>query len=185
MALDLIPYHKMNVLIIEDLAEMRSSMKSMLANIGVQHMESVNNGEDALKKLRDNDYDLVFSDYELGRGKDGQQILEEVRFNELVRPSAVFIMVTAAQTADMVMGALEFAPDGYIAKPVTLDLLKTRLIRIIRTKDIYKDINIALDDKNTEVALNACNRLAMEKPKFALPAYRIKGKILIEQERLV
>lgn len=183
MALDLIPYHKMNVLIIEDLAEMRSSMKSMLGNIGVQHMESVNNGEDALKKLRDNDYDLVFSDYELGRGKDGQQILEEVRFNELVRPSAVFIMVTAAQTADMVMGALEFAPDGYIAKPVTLDLLKTRLIRIIRTKDIYKDINVALDDKNTEVALNACNRLAMEKPKFALPAYRIKGKILIEQER--
>ncbi|OUS32294.1 hypothetical protein A9Q99_01270 [Gammaproteobacteria bacterium 45_16_T64] len=183
MPLELIPYHKMSVLIIEDLAEMRSSMKSMLGNIGVQHTESVNNGEDALKKLRNNDYDLVFSDYELGRGKDGQQILEEVRFNNLVKPSSVFIMVTAAQTVDMVMGALEFAPDGYIAKPVTLELLKTRLVRIIRTKDIYKEINLALDDDNTEAALNACNRLAMEKPKFALPAYRIKGKILIEQER--
>ncbi|PCJ45114.1 MAG: hypothetical protein COA99_05565 [Moraxellaceae bacterium] len=183
MALELIPYHKMSVLIIEDLAEMRSSMKSMLHNIGVQTLESVNNGEDALKRLRDKDYDLVFSDYELGRGKDGQQILEEVRFNTLVRPSAVFIMVTAAQTQEMVMGALEFEPDGYIAKPVTLELLKTRLVRIIRTKDIFKEINLALDDKDIEGALNACNRLAMEKPKFALPAYRIKGKILIAEER--
>ncbi|OUS06442.1 hypothetical protein A9Q81_02630 [Gammaproteobacteria bacterium 42_54_T18] len=183
MPLKLIPYHKMNVLIIEDLAEMRSSMKSMLNAIGVQHTESVNNGEDALKKLRDNNYDLVFSDYELGRGKDGQQILEEIRFNNLVKPSSVFIMVTAAQTQDMVMGALEFEPDGYIAKPVTLELLKTRLVRIIRTKDIYKDINVAMDDENIEDALNACNRLAMERPKFALPAYRIKGKILIKEHR--
>lgn len=184
MALDLIPYHKKKVLIIEDLAEMRSTMKSMLASLGVQSMETVNNGEDALAKLAFNQYDIIFSDYELGRGKDGQQILEEVRHSNLIPASTVYILVTAAQTVEMVMGALEFEPDGYITKPVTLEILRTRLNRIIRTKDVYQDINKAIDRKDINGALEACNRLAVENPKFALPAYRIKGKLLLNENRI-
>lgn len=184
MALDLIPYHKKKVLIIEDLAEMRSTMKSMLANMGVQTMETVNNGEEALAKMAMNQYDIVFSDYELGRGKDGQQILEEVRHSGLIPASTVYILVTAAQTMEMVMGALEFEPDGYITKPVTLEILRTRLNRIIRTKDVYIDINKAIDRKDINGALEACNRLAVENPKFALPAYRIKGKLLLNENRI-
>lgn len=183
MAIDLIPYHKKRVLIIEDLAEMRSSMKSMLANMGVQSMETVNNGEEALSKLSRNKYNIVFSDYELGRGKDGQQILEEVRHSGLIPASTVYIMVTAAQTVEMVMGALEFEPDGYITKPVTLEILSTRLNRIVRTKEVYSEINRAIDKKDIDGALEACNRLAVEKPKFALPAYRIKGKLLLKEQR--
>ena len=183
MALDVIPYHKMKVLVIEDLAEMRSSMKSMLGNMGIQDIETVNNGEEALRKMGKENYDIVFSDYELGRGKDGQQILEEVRYSKLIRASSIFILVTAAQTVEMVMGALEAEPDGYIVKPVTLDLLRTRLNRIVRTKDVYKEINKALDRRNIDGALDACNRLAIQKPKFALPAYRIKGRILLEEKR--
>lgn len=183
MALDVIPYHKMKVLIIEDLAEMRSSMKSMLSNMGVSEIETVNNGEEALIKIGKEHYDIVFSDYELGRGKDGQQILEEVRHSKLIKPSSIYILVTAAQTVEMVMGALEAEPDGYIVKPVTLDLLRTRLNRIVRTKDVYKDINRALDKRNIDGALDACNRLAIQKPKFALPAYRIKGRILLDEKR--
>lgn len=183
MALDVIPYHKMKVLVIEDLAEMRSSMKSMLSNMGIQDIETVNNGEEALRKIQKETYDIVFSDYELGRGRDGQQILEEVRFSNLLKASSIFILVTAAQTVEMVMGALESEPDGYIVKPVTLDLLRTRLNRIVRTKDIYKEINKALDRRNIDGALDACNRLAIQKPKFALPAYRIKGRILLNEKR--
>ena len=54
-------------------------MKSMLGNMGVQNVETINSGEEALNKLRSNHYDIIFSDYELGRGKDGQQVLEECR----------------------------------------------------------------------------------------------------------
>lgn len=184
MKMDLIPYHKKKVLIIEDLAEMRSTLKSMLANMGVQVMETVTNGEEALAKLAFNQFDIIFSDYELGRGKDGQQILEEVRHSGLIPASTVYIMVTAAQTMEMVMGALEFEPDGYITKPVTLEILRTRLNRIIRTKDVYQEINRAIDHKDINGALEACNRLAVENPKFALPAYRIKGKLLLNENRI-
>jgi CheY-like chemotaxis protein len=180
----LINYHKKKVLIIEDLAEMRSSMKSMLNAMGVQDIETINNGEDALEKIRsDNKYDIIFSDYELGRGKDGQQVLEECRAARLIRAETAFIMVTAAQTVEMVMGALEYEPDGYIAKPVTLDILRTRLNKIIRTKDVYQGINQAIDRRDVQGALEACNRLAVEMPKFALAAYRIKGKVLLDAMR--
>ena len=181
---DLIPYHKMSVLIIEDLAEMRSTMKSMLSALGVQQIDTVNNGEDGLQKMQRNKYDIVLSDYELGRGKDGQQILEEVRHSQLLPAVTTYIVVTAAQTAEMVMGVLESEPDGYIAKPVTLDILRTRLNRIIRTKSIYREINQFIDKEDVDNALEACSRLALEKPKFALPAYRIKGKLLIKHNRL-
>jgi CheY-like chemotaxis protein len=181
--MDLIPYHKKSVLVIEDLAEMRSSMKSMLGNMGVQNVETINSGEEALNKLRNNQYDIIFSDYELGRGKDGQQVLEECRAAKLIKAETVYILVTAAQTVEMVMGALEYEPDGYIAKPVTLEILRTRLNKIIRTKDVYREINQAIDRKDLVGALEACNRLAVEMPKFALPAYRIKGKILLDANR--
>ena len=172
------------MLVIEDLAEMRATMKSMLASMGVQSIETVNNGEEALAKLAFNRYDIIFSDYELGRGKDGQQILEEVRHSNLIAASTVYILVTAAQTMEMVMGALEYEPDGYITKPVTLEILRTRLNRIIRTKDTYQDINQAIDRQDINAALEACNRLAMENPKFALSAYRIKGKLLLGENRI-
>ncbi len=181
--MDLIPYHKKSVLVIEDLAEMRSSMKSMLGNMGVQNVETINTGEEALTKLRSNQYDIIFSDYELGRGKDGQQVLEECRAAKLIKAETIYILVTAAQTVEMVMGALEYEPDGYITKPVTLEILRTRLNKIIRTKDVYREINQAIDRKDLVGALEACNRLAVEMPKFALPAYRIKGKILLDAGR--
>jgi len=183
MALELIPYHKKRVLIIEDMAEMRTSLKSMLNNMGVNLMETVGNGEEAIIKLSYNNYDIVFSDYELGRGKDGQQVLEEMKASGKMPASTAYIMVTAAQTVEMVMGALEYEPDGYIAKPVTLDILRTRLNRIIRTKEVYREINQFIDRKDINGALEACNRLAVERPKFALPAYRIKGKLLLNEER--
>lgn len=178
-----IPYQDLKVLIIEDLAEMRSSLKSMLASLGIQQITAINNGEEALRRMQFDAYDLVFSDYELGRGKDGQQVLEEIRHTHLIANTAAYILVTAAQTVDMVMGALEYEPDGYIVKPVTLDLLRTRLSRIMRTKWVYRDINLKLDAKDIEGALEACNRLALERPKFVMPAYRIKGRILMNERR--
>lgn len=183
MSNDLIPYQDFKVLIIEDLAEMRSSMKAMLAALGVQDIVTTSNGEDALRYMQSTKFDIVFSDYELGKGKDGQQVLEEVRSAGLIDNTAIYILVTAAQTMEMVMGALESAPDGYIVKPVTLVLLRSRLTRIIRTKWVYREINLLIDKKDTEGALEACTQLALQRPKFVLPAYRIKGRILIDANR--
>lgn len=172
------------ILVIEDHAEMRSSLKSMLDRLGGKKINVATNGEEAIEFLRNNDYDLVLSDYELGRGKDGQQVLEETRHAKLLRTGAAYVLVTAAQTIEMVMGALEYHPDGYIAKPVTFDTLETRLRKIIKQKNYFKAITDAIDDGQIEKALNECDRLIMVHPKLALPTLRIKGKLLFDNDRI-
>lgn len=177
-------YSNKDVLIVDDLAQMRSSLKSMLDHFGVQHLETAVHGEEAINKLRNKSFNIVLCDYDLGRGKDGQQVLEECRAGGLLPASSVFIMITAAQTVEMVMGALEYEPDGYITKPVTLDSLHARLDKILKHKAIYREINQAIDAGDVDQAIENCNTLITVKPKFALPTYRIKGNLLLQCERL-
>lgn len=172
------------VLVIEDHAEMRSSLKSMLDRLGAKNITVAINGEEAIEHLRNTDYDLVLSDYELGRGKDGQQVLEETRHAKLLRAGAAYVLVTAAQTIEMVMGALEYHPDGYIAKPVTFDTLETRLRKIIKQKSYFQQITDAIDAGQIDKALHECDRLIMVHPKLALPTLRIKGKLLLDNGRV-
>ena len=64
-------------LVIDDFADMRSMLRSMLVAYGVTNIEMVGNGKDAIKMLAKKTYDVVLCDYNLGEGKDGQQVLEE------------------------------------------------------------------------------------------------------------
>ncbi|MBL4866037.1 MAG: response regulator [Pseudomonadales bacterium] len=179
-----IKYSTKKVLIIEDQAAMCTQLKSMLENLGIQDINVAKTGEDAIHKLNLQPYDIVLADYELGRGKDGQQVLEEARHTKLLKASSIFILVTASQTVEMVMGALEYHPDGYIAKPMTFEDLKTRLDRILKTKLIYYEINRAIDLNSIDGALEACDQLILDQPKFALPTYRIKGRLLMDAHRM-
>ena len=172
------------VMIVDDHSEMRASLKSMLDMFGATKIDQALNGEEAIEMLKSRSYDLVCCDYELGRGKDGQQVLEEARFAKLLKAGASFVMITAAQTLEMVMGALEYQPDGYIAKPVTYEELHKRLSATLRRKAIFADINNAIDDGETNEAIEECNKLIVEKPKYALLTYRIKGNLLFEDGRL-
>ena len=160
---------EMRVLVIEDHAEMRSSVRSMINRFGCEQVDIVLNGEEALTNLKNNDYDMVLSDYELGKGMDGQQVLEETRKNNYIRNGSVYLMITAAQTMDMVMGAIEYHPDGYLAKPITYDTLKFRVNKIIKFKKQFTDIYTAMDQGNVEQALNECDRLIVSDPKLVMP----------------
>jgi tetratricopeptide (TPR) repeat protein len=176
-------FAQLRVLIIEDHAEMRASIRAMVIRFGAQNVDVVNCGEDAIEALKVKSYDLILSDYELGRGKDGQQILEEVRFSGLIPASATYVLVTAAQTLEMVMGALEYQPDGYITKPVTYDVIHSRLMKILRHKAYFSEINQAIDNKNILLAIQECDRMVLKQPKLATHAFRIKAKLLLNTQQ--
>lgn len=156
----------------------------MLEILGMQYIDIATSGEQAIQKLKLQSYDIVLADYELGRGKDGQQVLEEARHTKLLKSAAIFVLVTASQSVEMVMGALEYSPDGYIAKPLTIEDLKTRLDRILKTKLIYHEIDTAIDLNNIDTAIKACDKLIVDRPKFALATFRIKGQLLMNAHRL-
>jgi DNA-binding response OmpR family regulator/TolA-binding protein len=133
-------------LIIDDFAEARDSMRQMLFTLGARDIDSAASAEMALQLCRQKRYDIILCDYLLGAGrKDGQQLLDELRHFKLLHHTSCFIMVSAETSQAGVMGALEYQPDSYLAKPFNQLMLKKRLERLLRFKQATRNVDKARD----------------------------------------
>ena len=156
---------KKSFLIVDDFADMRNMLKGMLQLIGVPEVDVAANGKDAVDALERFRYDIILCDYNLGPGKNGQQVLEEARHRELIGVGSIFIMITAENTRDMVMGAVEYEPDSYLTKPFTKDLLKARLDKLITRKENLEDVDQAIQQRLFEEAIRLLDEKLAAKPK--------------------
>lgn len=178
-----VDYANKKFLIIDDFPEFRSSVKKMVEYFGGKSIDLAGDGEDAIEKMSKTNYDVVLSDYNLGgEGKDGQQVLEEAKFAGYLQATSIYIMLTAESTLEMVMGALEYEPDGYLTKPFNKEMLSTRLEKIAEKKEGLTDILKAMNKKKWADALSLCDSEIQNKTKNMMDALKIKGKILLEQE---
>lgn len=171
------------ILIVDDLVEARSSLKKMATILGAGEIDIATDGIEAMHLIHEHEYDIVLSDYNLGRTKDGQQVLEEARFTERLRATSLFIVITGENAIDMVMGALEYDPDGYITKPYTLNMLKERLIRIITVKEELRLVNEAIDLQKYDLAIKRCLEVLEKNSRLRLPASRMLGQLLLRQKK--
>ena len=86
------------VLVVDDFQGMRTVLRDLVRAMGVQRVDTAANGKDALQKLRASRYDVVVSDFNLGPGLDGQQVLDEARLHDYIGLSTIWVMVTAGIT---------------------------------------------------------------------------------------
>lgn len=177
MTLDLA---KKTVLVIDDFQNMRATLRQMLITIGVQEVDSALKAEEALERMRAKRYDVVLCDYNLGAGMDGQQLLEVARAEGLVGHGTTFIMVTAENSSEMVMGALETLPDAYLTKPFTKDLLRARLARVLPRKTPLQAVDEALRKGDTAKAIAVLDALLADRPAHATELLRLKAELLLK-----
>jgi two-component system response regulator CpxR len=114
------------VLIIDDDRELGEMLKEFLAP---DHFDltACLSGEDGLKALLDNDYDLLILDIMLP-GMNGIDVLRDVRS----RNDIPIIMLTArGDDVDRILG-LEFGADDYLSKPFNPRELLARIKAIMR-----------------------------------------------------
>jgi DNA-binding response OmpR family regulator len=175
MTLDLA---KKTVLVIDDFQNMRATLRQMLLTIGVQEVDSAIKAEEALERMRAKRYDIVLCDYNLGAGMDGQQLLETARSEGLVGYGTTFIMVTAENSSEMVMGALETLPDAYLTKPFTKDLLRARLLRVLPRKTPLQAVDNALRKGDRSTAITQLDGLLAGKPVHVAELLRLKAELL-------
>lgn len=176
-------YQRKRCLIVDDMNEVRGSLKRMLAALGVQTCDTAANSEQAIEACEKASYDLVMCDYNLGAGQDGQQVLEELRFRKLLKNSSIFLMITAETSRDMVLGALEYLPDDYLTKPITPAMLQTRLNRIVIRHEDLLSIKEAIDENDYDRAINECQAKIDNKGKYLGNYLRIQAELLFRQER--
>ena len=170
------------ILIIDDLVAFRNSLKRMLASYGAKSIDEAASGENAIQLLNKTSYDIIFCDYYLGKGKDGQQVLEEVKHNNLISLSTIFIIITVESQLSFVMGAIEYKPDNYMIKPISIMTLERRLRRLITLKSTMVGIEKAIEQENYRDAISLCDESIKKAPKNHYDFLRLEGDLYIKLE---
>ena len=173
-------YPKLRFLIIDDFESFRSSLRLMLSSFGAYHVDMASSSDDAMDKCRFNFYDIILCDFNLGQGKNGQQILEALKVSKRIKHTHLFIMITAETAKDVVLGAREYQPDAYIAKPITRTVLEKRLGNLIKQQKILKPINKEIDLENYAKAISLCHSELDNKTRYQSWCYQTLGKLYLE-----
>ena len=182
--LDLIKlYSGKRALVVDEFPDMRASIRRMLRSFGVELVDVANDGGDAMARCRENQYDIIICDYSLGRGKNGQQILEELRFTQSLKHQAIYILVTAEATRSMVFGALEYKPDDYLTKPFTPVLLQSRLNNLMLEKQFFARVYQALDESDFEAAAKYAAALVNSDRRYRVNAQKLQGQALLQSNQ--
>ncbi|MDX1452806.1 MAG: response regulator [Oleiphilaceae bacterium] len=170
-------YRKLKILVVDDFENFRMSMRQMIRTFGVERIEVAGNGEDAVARCEREEFDIVICDYNLGAGKSGQQVLEELRYNKVLKHTSLFVMVTAETAKDMVLGALEYLPDNYITKPITRAVLQKRLDHLVEMREALKPINRAIDDEKLEYAIELLDQELLSDTKYVMWCLRTMASL--------
>ncbi|WP_291989701.1 response regulator [Candidatus Accumulibacter sp. ACC007] len=165
-------------LLIDRYPNARSSLRIMLSALGVTSVHNAGTSAEVLRQVRIHHFDIILSDYQLEDGRDGQQLLEELRQQRLVALSTVFMLITSERAYHNVVSIAELAPDDYLIKPFTADELHGRLVRALYRKQFFAPLYEHLDNGAFSDALKACQRLLAQESGFLFDLLRFKGEIL-------
>jgi two-component system chemotaxis response regulator CheY len=124
MAVDM----NMNVLIVDDYKTMLRIIRNLLKQLGFENIDEATDGGSALMKLRDRNYGLVISDWNM-EPMNGLQLLKEIRADSRLK-QIPFVMITAESKTENVVAAKEAGVTNYIVKPFNAATLKQKLSAI-------------------------------------------------------
>ncbi|MEO5342627.1 MAG: ATP-binding protein [Gammaproteobacteria bacterium SHHR-1] len=117
------------VLVVDDVSTNQLVARGLLERMGLE-VDCANNGAEALQRLSEDDYDLVFMDAQMPV-MDGYQAARRIR--DPASPVRNHQIALIAMTANAMEGAreacLEAGMDDYISKPVQPDQLQAMLQR--------------------------------------------------------
>lgn len=177
-ASDQVDWASKSYLVVDDFIGVRQLLREALRSLGARNIDQASSGGEAMALLNKTRYDVVLCDFNLGEGKNGQQVLEEARMRNLLLPSSVFLMVSAEKSVESVMGAAEHQPDAYLVKPITEGVLLTRLNRVWRKKQVFSLIDQAYVEKDYLRAARLCDeQIALNKP-HEIELLRMKARLM-------
>lgn len=154
-----------SILIVDDYAPMRKALRDMLHTLDADTIFEAENGVSAIAAMAKNHFEIVLCDYNLGQGKNGQQVLEEARHRHLLGHQAIFIIITAEQTTSMVLGAMDSKPDEYLTKPFNTQQLYNRIERNLDRKRYLARIEGEIERGNLPKAISFCEHLLEKNDK--------------------
>ena len=119
----------MPILIVDDYKTMLRIIRNLLKQLGFGNVDEATDGSGALQKLRDKEFGLIISDWNM-EPMSGLQLLKEVRADMKLK-ELPFIMITAESKSENVVAAKEAGVSNYIVKPFNAATLKGKLTTVL------------------------------------------------------
>lgn len=120
---------KANILVVEDEKDISELVALHLRREG-HDVVIVENGEDALSRLNDENFDLVVLDWMLP-GLSGLELCKKIRTQSLTSGLPIVMLTARAHATDIVLG-LEMGADDYVTKPFEIPVLLARVRALLR-----------------------------------------------------
>ena len=114
------------VLIVDDDAELRSTLSEILKGAGY-HIDEASSGKEAIDKIASKDFDIALLDLMMPK-MNGIETLTELK---KITPKTKVIMITAFATVENAVDAIKKGASDYISKPFRIEELLTTIRRVI------------------------------------------------------
>jgi len=125
--------NKLNILIIDDEADMRETLKSILKKN--YSPASASSGAEGLKQIKEGNYKLVLLDLKMPE-MDGIATLKEIKE---IDNSLPVIMVTASKDIKSAVEAMKLGAEDYIGKPFEVEELLAVIEKAIEKKQLESE----------------------------------------------
>ena len=130
------------VLIVDDEATQRLLTRDCLEQDGFR-IEEASSGEEGLRLVRELHPDLVLLDIMMP-GIDGFETCRQLRADPAIRHTPVIVVTGREDIEDVKQGFAVGATD-FLTKPVTWNLLPSRVRFVLRTSRLERDLRLAKD----------------------------------------
>lgn len=125
------------ILIIDDEKAIRSTLREILEYEDYQ-VEDVDNGPDALDRIKKNEYDLILCDIKMNR-MDGMEVLTE---GLSIQPDLPFIMISGHGTVETAVEASKKGAFDFISKPPDLNRLLITVRNALERKNLVTETKV-------------------------------------------
>lgn len=102
------------ILVVDDEKELCDTLKNILSQGNKYNVYTSDSVEDALKKMEENNFALVLSDYKLGGDKTGLDVLFRAKEKD---PNVITVLVTGYGTDQLAIRAVAEGVYDYLTKP--------------------------------------------------------------------
>lgn len=176
--------HLCRALVIDGNPTSRSVLTAQLRDFGVGTVVQTGRVRDGRNILEHRQFDVVLCDYHFdGSDMSGQDLLDELRREQLLPFSTVFLMVTGEASYAKVTEAAESALDGYLLKPHTATSLGERIREARQRKRVLQHVFEAIERGDFGAAAQLCQARFEKRAIYWLYAARIGAELYLRLER--
>jgi len=134
-------FDRLRVLVVDDNVHMRKLVVAILQAFGVVQVYEAESGERAWTILRESNPDVVVLDWVM-EGMSGLDLIQMIRTNAATpNPFVPVIMLTGHTSMDHVRQARDAGVNEFIAKPVSVKTMMSRLVAVIEHPRPYVRTN--------------------------------------------